>query len=286
MQEFHSDLRNVGSYNKLYHRLVTVIWAFLLAATSPHIATADIPVLTTSCPPGQLGKIFKSGEFAKPAYTLEQARGAAQKVCTNPEIIPLGSTKITTEFFDRYTDFFDYRCVSCRPILAGVPTYQAFPYNIDLVPSFASWALPQWSEWISRDRPSGKGDFETVKDLTQAGKMPCDRPTSIQCRVRLSGQDHSEAGNRYTCDLERGGICVNSQQAGNQRCKDYEVRFLCPNPGLAGLQAANFLCPGNNPLSPDGKPIPEFVCSPDHVLVSTPRPNVCYCKYSPPSSGI
>ncbi|MCH8081353.1 MAG: hypothetical protein IID52_03080 [Proteobacteria bacterium] len=84
-------------------------------------------------------------------------------------------------------------------------------------------ATEPWTDWLDRDNPSGKGDYETVKDFVAAGIID-PGPLGIQCRT-LGGQPWQAAGQVYSCDATVGGVCVNSKQVGGAQCLDYEVRF-------------------------------------------------------------
>jgi hypothetical protein len=108
----------------------------------------------------------------------------------------------------------------------------------------------EWTEWLDRDDPGGAGDYETLKDLA-AAVLTCDQPMDVECRT-MDGRSWQEAGQKYSCDTQAGGVCVNAQQQeavfdrGERKppdavpsrrptplgtpCLDYEVRFLCPVP--------------------------------------------------------
>ena len=84
-----------------------------------------------------------------------------------------------------------------------------------------------WTSWLDRDNPSGKGDYETVRDFVKEGVLPKEPdPVCIQCRT-LDGVDWQDAGQVYHCDLPLGGRCVNAENS--EQCLDYEVRFLYPD---------------------------------------------------------
>ena len=92
-----------------------------------------------------------------------------------------------------------------------------------------------WSGWQNRDRPGGKGDYETVVDFIKDGTMPCKQPVAIECRLVGSGRPvltGMPAG--YTCDVQQGGYCVNKPGV---NCQDIEVRFACPAPGPIAVPA-------------------------------------------------
>ena len=107
-----------------------------------------------------------------------------------------------------------------------------------LDPKHGSAPIGSWTPWLSRDRPSGSGDFETLQDFIAQGKA-CEQPQEIECRT-VQGVDWREAGQQYVCDREKGGICQNAAQPEGARCQDYEVRFNC-EPRIA-LRMVNYLC--------------------------------------------
>lgn len=82
----------------------------------------------------------------------------------------------------------------------------------------------RWTAWLNRDNPGGSGDYETLKDHVQAGKV-CPQPKEIECRTR-AGVDWRQSGEVYHCDARRGGYCTHREQT-EGRCSDYEVRFCC-----------------------------------------------------------
>lgn len=85
-----------------------------------------------------------------------------------------------------------------------------------------------WTPWLDRDNPSGSGDFENLSAFVDSGQA-CAAPRGIECRTRLRQVDWTETGQTYTCQPDRGGICVNSEQGG-ELCLDYEIRVCCtPN---------------------------------------------------------
>ena len=84
----------------------------------------------------------------------------------------------------------------------------------------------QWTGWLNRDNPSGLGDFETLSKFVEAGKA-CRSPRAIKCKT-IDGRDFTAAHQVYTCNVNRGGICRNSEQRRGERCLNYKVKFLCP----------------------------------------------------------
>lgn len=90
---------------------------------------------------------------------------------------------------------------------------------------FVDGCRGKWTSWLNRDTPGGSGDYEGLRDHVQAGKA-CSEPSAIECRTR-AGVASDQTGERVHCDVESGGYCVNREQAGGNRCSDYEVRFCC-----------------------------------------------------------
>ena len=95
-----------------------------------------------------------------------------------------------------------------------------------------------WSNWLDRDDPSGKGDYEDLKSLIKEGKIVCPKSVGVQCRykgppgtvwgqeiVGSSSINPSQAG--YNCKYALGGWCVNSNTTPKGSCRDSEVRFCC-----------------------------------------------------------
>ncbi|HEY6232435.1 MAG TPA: hypothetical protein VIW64_14330 [Pyrinomonadaceae bacterium] len=77
--------------------------------------------------------------------------------------------------------------------------------------SWATGATP----WLNRDRPSGVGDYETIKDLLK-----------ISCRFTANPQQAITEGAPlgYHCNIPDGGWCKNNDPAG-LACKDMQVMF-------------------------------------------------------------
>ena len=52
-----------------------------------------------------------------------------------------------------------------------------------------------WSSWLDIDHPGGSGDFETTYAFRQQGKLPCKKPSAIQCQAitTTKGTRHSVA---------------------------------------------------------------------------------------------
>ena len=81
---------------------------------------------------------------------------------------------------------------------------------------FTTPALAGSSPWLDRDNASGKGDYETTRDLLK-----------IQCKIRGTKQKVStgipSAG--YYKDPVQGCWCINAKVPGNNRCKDIVIKY-------------------------------------------------------------
>ena len=83
----------------------------------------------------------------------------------------------------------------------------------------------KWTSWLNSDRPGGSGDYEIIDTLSKRFSV-CSDPVDIQCRTTRGKTDWKKAGEKYQCDVSRGGLCANNSQK-DRRCQDYEVRLLC-----------------------------------------------------------
>ncbi|XP_033636832.1 mucin-5AC-like [Asterias rubens] len=87
----------------------------------------------------------------------------------------------------------------------------------------------RWTSWLNRDYPSGSGDWEHV---ATTGHNPCSskEPIDVQCRVRGTNQNWSDAGQeiKTKCTPSEGFVCLNADQPRGSSCLNYELRFLCP----------------------------------------------------------
>ncbi|XP_028409464.1 cartilage intermediate layer protein 1-like [Dendronephthya gigantea] len=88
-----------------------------------------------------------------------------------------------------------------------------------------------WTPWLDRDNPSGSGDFELYANFVVNDRRPPCRagykPVGANCRVKGSNIPWYRAKQKISsCNqcTSKGFACVNSN---TQRCKDYEIQFLC-----------------------------------------------------------
>ena len=88
----------------------------------------------------------------------------------------------------------------------------------------------EWTGWMDRDNASGSGDYETLSGFVDSGQLypSCAVPITIECET-TGGVDWTLAGEVYTCDVDTGGVCRNSEQQDGY-CQDYRVRFECAQP--------------------------------------------------------
>jgi Mucin-2 protein WxxW repeating region len=80
--------------------------------------------------------------------------------------------------------------------------------------------------WLNRDRPSGKGDYETLNDFVKAGQT-CANPAAVECKTTggVFWNKVLPVPQAYICNTKVGGVCENAKNEG--KCLDYQVRFLC-----------------------------------------------------------
>lgn len=85
----------------------------------------------------------------------------------------------------------------------------------------------KWTNWLNTDRPSGNGDYQTIKGLSEQG-LVCSEPLKIECRTANLKTEWWQTGEELTCNTSTGHVCNNRNQK-DGRCEDYEVRYLCPS---------------------------------------------------------
>ena len=91
-----------------------------------------------------------------------------------------------------------------------------------------------WTLWMNSDlrTPNSHGDYETIANLRLTYPF-CEHPADIECRVaptatQPNGTPYDVANQAgVTCDLNHGLVCLDSEQAGGEKCHDYQVRFYC-----------------------------------------------------------
>uniref|UniRef100_M3Y4X2 Mucin 5AC, oligomeric mucus/gel-forming n=1 Tax=Mustela putorius furo TaxID=9669 RepID=M3Y4X2_MUSPF len=95
-----------------------------------------------------------------------------------------------------------------------------------------------WTKWFDVDFPSPGphgGDVESFSNIMRRGEKICHRPEYIS-RLECRAESHPEVsieklGQVVQCDLSKGLVCRNRDQAGNVgMCLNYEVRVLCCEP--------------------------------------------------------
>jgi hypothetical protein len=116
-----------------------------------------------------------------------------------------------------------------------------------------------WTSWKNRDIPSGTGDWETLKDFANI----CKDPVAIECQT-TKGVDASETGQIVTCSAAEGLTCKTADNS--KGCKDYKVRFCCPNtiktPQVVSKQSSSDNKPSTvNPVTQIATKTPEATCT-------------------------
>ncbi|XP_041075179.1 mucin-2-like [Polyodon spathula] len=88
----------------------------------------------------------------------------------------------------------------------------------------------KWSEWKNVDYPEpgpGKGDYETIKNLTASDPNICEKPDDIECRAsKFKDYSLEDVGQKVECSPSVGFVCKNEDQV-PPVCFDYEVRVKC-----------------------------------------------------------
>ncbi|XP_022255312.1 hemocytin-like [Limulus polyphemus] len=91
-----------------------------------------------------------------------------------------------------------------------------------------------WTPWMNSIMPTYKngGDFEKLSTTSRLRIVyrdfcPIVNMTAIQCRVAGTLQSYQEGGQKVSCSLPSGLICLNKNQEGAQLCLDYEIRVFC-----------------------------------------------------------
>eukprot|EP01043_Picozoa_sp_COSAG02_P027297 COSAG02_NODE_1603_length_11734_cov_5.828105_5_plen_2279_part_00 len=110
---------------------------------------------------------------------------------------------------------------------------------------------PTWTPWLSRDTPSGIGDYEGP-----GADWACSEPVAIQCEAVANGVAEgvpwNETGQVFKtgCTTSGGLICFNSHNEYNG-CLDYRIRLLCPATHNNRVRLGNVKCApaysGSNP---------------------------------------
>jgi hypothetical protein len=83
-----------------------------------------------------------------------------------------------------------------------------------------------WSPWLDRDDPSGSADGETLSAFVREQTLKdCTLPVAVQARIK--GSDDLSTLEKVKFSIKTGLMCTNSEQT-DSKCKDYEIRFCCP----------------------------------------------------------
>ena len=100
----------------------------------------------------------------------------------------------------------------------------------DLIYCLEICSHKDWTVWYDVDKPTGYGDYETLRmiALKRNPELICNNPTHIEGRVVGTNTDATESGDEIILNPSVGLICKNKCQT----CKNYEVRFCCPESKL------------------------------------------------------
>uniref|UniRef100_A0A4W3I6Y4 WxxW domain-containing protein n=1 Tax=Callorhinchus milii TaxID=7868 RepID=A0A4W3I6Y4_CALMI len=79
---------------------------------------------------------------------------------------------------------------------------------------------PCYTQWFDRDNPSGNGDYETTPEINN------EYPDKI-CKKPISCEVQTTHGTPAELTIIGGFSCENKHQNGG-KCKDYKIRYKCP----------------------------------------------------------
>ncbi|XP_019625453.1 PREDICTED: mucin-5AC-like isoform X5 [Branchiostoma belcheri] len=86
-----------------------------------------------------------------------------------------------------------------------------------------------WTPWMNVDTPAngGGGDYDTLEALHQKYVFCEDNMiTQVECQLVGFGTPADQTGQKVTCDVTTGLICIDDLQLA-QKCYDYEIRVFC-----------------------------------------------------------
>lgn len=207
---------------------LTLLPMLMLLGAYPASAGPNYPPLT--CPAKHVLVLFYSGSVQASDYAAAQS--AAYDIC---------AAKIPQSSFQNHwknaqqayvgkspRGSYGFVCFGCAPYFEYTVSGRGESYVAVRSDAF-SLNLPElgtWSKWLDRDTPGGKGDYETLSSLLKEGQLPCSKPSAIECQA-ADGRDHTETKQVVSCNLSDGAVCINDQQAGNERCLNYRIRVRC-----------------------------------------------------------
>lgn len=170
----------------------------------------------------------------KPHPVIEPHLGGNCWVCIRPDLEPLvldsagwNQLRVGGSFDSSDTASFNCLAIPAQPIdhvLEAPVNVDTDTGHLDGGGCSAGCSSAKWTGWLNRDRPSGSGDFESLRDFQKAGKA-CPHPLAIECRTLAGVPMPHGAG--YVCKPDTGGICDNRKLPQGKRCEDYRVRFCC-----------------------------------------------------------
>jgi len=97
-----------------------------------------------------------------------------------------------------------------------------------------------WTNWLNRDSPSGKGDYETLNDFNPSLVCDGEIPVAVECRRISDHLYYNETGEVVHASPTVGCWCINSEQVNSSYCSNYEVRFQCAQQACPSLNSSDF----------------------------------------------
>ncbi|XP_070572618.1 atrial natriuretic peptide-converting enzyme-like [Ptychodera flava] len=112
------------------------------------------------------------------------------------------------------------------------------------------FAGTEWTQWYNVDGPKKNGnggDMETLKDIRKRYPDLCENIYGIQCIEAVTGYSWRGSGQNFEkpCTVDEGLACYNIDQS-NGKCKDYKVRFRCPEESTYWTEWFNIDSPEGN----------------------------------------
>ena len=79
----------------------------------------------------------------------------------------------------------------------------------------------EWTDWWNTDAATGDGDWEARTSLMMG--RTCPTPIAIEAQPLDDGSTQTTH-----IDIDIGFYCINEEQANNELCAEFEVRYCCP----------------------------------------------------------
>ncbi|XP_077594648.1 uncharacterized protein LOC144211353 [Stigmatopora nigra] len=116
-------------------------------------------------------------------------------------------------------------------ITTSAPTTEKPQTTTTTEPTTYDCNVCHWSHWMNKHYPDydfSGGEYESIKDIDDAGLNGCKQPLEIECRAKAyPSVALGELGQMVTCNPTDGLICHNKDQGIPPICYDYEIRVKC-----------------------------------------------------------